>query len=379
MTVEQHVLSYFRVLDASLDELSKQFEGELTGLPSWAHTARKITIGIYKEKNSVCIRVTPDKSIDADVVDVVNVGSKQELDQLLAPCVVVHDDSIRSGTFEFLPPNIFRSGSNYVDVSEPTYKLPMVLDENFFLFLGDYFVVTENQLLPPLLDTRCLIGYGTEVGILAALSVDCAKKESIEFWNKRKFPIQPKSYVRETNNILSRFENVIRRKAFLERRIHRFIDQHRHILLPSNKRCLFEHRLYLGEEYRVADFILEREQGLPPLLIELESPVHRIFTKKLELTAPASHARGQISEWVSFIDSDAAKNASNDCSFLAGPKERLVIIGRGTEHRENLVNTKFDGTTFWTYDILIEETRRRLNDQYASQCRMLGLPEKHPF
>ena len=99
----------------------------------------------------------------------------------------------------------------------------------------------------------------------------------------------------------------------------------------------------------------------------------------MDLTAQANHARGQISEWVLFIDSDAVKNASGELNFLTGPKERLVIIGRGTEHKERLIDTKFDGVTFWTYDMFIEEVRNRLNNQYASQCQLVGLEIRKPF
>lgn len=57
----------------------------------------------------------------------------------------------------------------------------------------------------------------------------------------------------------------------------------------------------------------------------------------------------------------------------------MVIIGRGLEHKERLVDTKFDGVVFWTYHVLIEEAKRRLNDQYEAQCRMIGLEGRRPF
>ena len=150
-------------------------------------------------------------------------------------------------------------------------------------------------------------------------------------------------------------------------------------ILPNHKNCFFEHKFYLNNEVKIADFVLEREQGMSSLLIELELPVHKVFTKKYDLTHQANHARKQISDWVSFIDKDSARNASGEFSFLSGPKDRLVIIGRGLEHRERLIDTKFDGVTFWTYEMLIEEAKIHWNNHISNQYKLLGLEETRPF
>ena len=229
------------------------------------------------------------------------------------------------------------------------------------------------RLAVPVFDQRCLtVGVGEGVS-LKSLNIDTAKQKAIELWNSAVEGVKGQSFIQETMKVFEKFQTIAKRKAFLERRIHRFMNEYSGLLLPSHKKCLSEQALYLGDEKRKSDFILEREQGLPPMLIELESPVHEILTKRGDLTAPANHARQRISEWVSFIEGDPLRNASGENSFLTGPKERLVIIGRGLEHRQRLIQTKFDGITFWTYSILIEEARNRWNNHIASQYKLLGL------
>lgn len=349
MEIEKQITDYFRCIDENLDTLSLHKEGELTGLPSWVHTTRSITIGITDDGDGIALKINPDNSLIADVTKVVSIKSPEDVNKLLAPMTY-------GGT--------------------PLSNLA----EDFFMLVGDMVVTGNNPLLPPALDSRFLMGWGRRSGFDKTFNIEKAKEESIDLWNKRLIDkASSASYVSEVNNILYRLQAVIKRKTFLERRIHRFVCQYKHLLLPPHKRCLYEHILYRGTESRKADFILEREQGLPPILIELESPVHPVFTKNMELTAPANHARQQISEWVSFIDSDAVNNASGELNFLTGTKERLIIIGRGLEHKERLIDTKFDGVVFWTYDIFIEEVKHRLNDQYASQCQMVGLEIRKPF
>lgn len=349
MNLEKLILDHFHVLDESVDELSNHNEGELTGLPSWVHTTRKITVGLTGTSDGIVLKVLPDTSLSADVVEITTVKSPHDISEIIAPM---------------------------------NYSGPLLqsLPEDFFVLMGDMLmIVNDNPLLQPALDNRSLIGWGRQRGLENAFSISKAKEEAINLWNNRLLGKGSAcSYTHEVKIILERLESVIKRKAFLERRVHRFIHDHKAILLPQHRRCLYEHPLHRGDSVRKADFILEREQGLPPLLIELESPVHQVFTKSMDLTASANHACQQIAEWVSFIDMESA-NTSDEYGFLAGPKERLVVIGRGLEHKQRLIETKFGGTTIWTYELFIEEARRRLNNSYASQCQLLGMDIQRPL
>src|SRR3990172_983554 len=309
MEIEQIITDYFRCIDESLDILSLHKEGELTGLPSWVHTTRRITIVVTDDGDGITLKVSPDNALSADITSVVPLKTTEDINKMLSPMSY-------GGT--------------------PLGNLA----EGFFMLLGDMVMTGGNPLFPPAIDSRLLVGWGRKKGFEKAFNIEKAKEGALDLWNKRHLgKTADASYIREINNILYRFQAAIKRKAFLEKRIHRFIYQYKDILLPSHKRCFYEHILYHNTEIRKADFILQREQGLPPILIELESPIHSVFTKTMDLTAQANHARGQISEWVLFIDSDAVKNASGELNFLTGPKERLVIIGRGTEHKERLIDT----------------------------------------
>ncbi|HUO75992.1 MAG TPA: hypothetical protein VMU21_00305 [Thermodesulfovibrionales bacterium] len=279
MEIEKQIKEYLRCLDESLDILSLHKEGELIGLPSWALSTRTITIGVAGN-DGIVLKVVPDKALDDDVVNILEIKSVEQIRDLFAQ-------------LGYDGPPIER------------------LDENFFALWGDTVMYSaDNPLLPPALDNKCLLGLGRKKGFQSIFNVENAKQDAIDFWNKRRLPKTHSSYVVELKTILGKFHALIKRKAFLERRIHRFIYEHKNVLLPPHKRCFFEHTLYYGTDSCKADFVLEREQGLSSLLIELESPVHAVFTKTMDLTAPANHARQQISKWVLFIDSDAVRNAS---------------------------------------------------------------------
>ena len=349
--MKETILSYLTAVDSSLEILSERSEGNIPGLPSWVLEAREIIIGVTEDSEGIVLKVTPAEDMDQDTVTIKTIRNAADMNEIMAPM-------------------IFQGG------------LPnREANENSFILFADMSVVeADNPLAVPVLDNRFLMGWGRKKGFFETFNVDKAKKEAIELWNSALEGIKKgSSFIQETRGVFNKLQAITKRKAFLERRIHRFINEYPNLLLPSHKRCLFEHILYFGDEKRKADFILEREQGLPPILIELESPVHKVLTKNNDLTAPANHARQQISEWVSFIERDPMRNASGEYNFLTGPKERLVVIGRGLEHKERLIETKFDGVTFWTYSMLLEEAKSRWNNNISSQYKLLGLNPVNPF
>ncbi len=350
MNFEQTILEYLQAIDSSLETLSERSEGKIPGLPSWVLETREITIGITEDSEGIVIKVAPNENLEKDETTTHIVKNNEDIGEVISPM-------------------------NYGG------PLPNKGADNSFILFADMSVVeANNPLAVPVLDNRFLFGWGRRSGFFNTFNTDKAKKEAVDLWNSAKERTKKgASFIQEVRNVFSKFRAIIKRKAFLERRIHRFINEYPRLLLPSHKRCLFEKRLYLGEDVRKVDFILEREQGLPSILIELESPVHKVFTKKCDLTKQTNHARQQISEWISFIERDPARNASGDYSFLLGPKERLVIIGRGLENRARLIDTKFDGITIWTYSMLLEEAKNRWNNHIAAQYKLLGLEEIKPF
>lgn len=344
------VSSYFTMLDSSIDALSMHNEGRIASLPSWVHQVRRITVGVTPSEKGVAIKVEPDETLDRDIVEVLTLATPADVQS-------------------FAPPPFGLTGS-----------LDAMGEQ--FISMGDFtFRTGDNPLSIPVLDKRALLAWGGISGFNQTYSEERAKQDAINLWNSAlTFGMAPTpNYVADVKNVLSKFRAIIKRKAFLERRIHRFINEHKAILLPSHKTYLTEHSFSRGDESRRADIILEREQGLAPMLIELESPAQPVLTKKGDLTAAASHAVQQIIEWIAFIRADTSENASERFAFLSGATENLVIIGRGLERKTELLAKRFSGTTVWTYDILIEEACHRLNEAYAAQCQMLRLPVNRPF
>jgi len=351
MNYEETIVQYLESVDSSLDMLSSHGEGKLSGLPSWVLQKRTIDIGVTEDNEGIVIKITPDDNLEEDRVVLKTIRTTNDVNEIIAPM-----------SFGGQLPN-----------KEP--------DNNFFVQLSDMSVVEmNNPLAVPVLDNRFMVAWGRSSGFFKSFDIAKAKEEAINIWNSAKEGLEKNNnYVQETRKVFEKFQAIIKRKAFLERRVHRFVNEHKNIFLPSHKRCLFEHKLYLGDEMRTADFILEREQGLPAIFIELESPVYNVFTKKYDLTAQANHASKQISEWVQFVENDPMRNAFGEYSFMTGPKERMVIIGRGVEDKERLINTKYSGITFWTYSIMLEEAKNRVNDSLSSQYKLLGLEEIRPF
>ncbi|GAH59990.1 unnamed protein product, partial [marine sediment metagenome] len=195
----------------------------------------------------------------------------------------------------------------------------------------------------------------------------------LDLWNKAAHGLPKKaSLTYNLRSIFAAFHRIVKRKAFLEGRIHGFLNARSKFLLPSHKKCYFKHELYLNDKKRVADFILQREEGLPAMLIELENPSVKMFKKNGEWTADANHARNQITEWVRFIDENPA-NTQGEFGFLKGPKERLVVIGRGLERLDRMINSKYQDTVMWTYDLLAREAKDHWNHVIVEQYNLLGI------
>ncbi len=60
-------------------------------------------------------------------------------------------------------------------------------------------------------------------------------------------------------------------------------------------------------------------------------------------------------------------------SFLTGPKERLVIIGRGLDWADAMRDSKFGINKVWTYDMLVLEAKKRWNKLIIDQCKLIGI------
>jgi hypothetical protein len=356
--LEASVRGYLGALDESLSLLSHRAEGELANLPSWALTNRRVILGAPPDARFGFVRIIEEPSLDHDIFVQEEAATNERLRELAAPANGEPVASFEIGPFGIGPDAPFQ-------------------------VLGDMFMLNRTKTLtPPLVRGREMCGFGGAHNALAYFTEERGKQEAVNLWNTRKQPLGAGgevNFVMNAQNTFDRFSSMVRRRAFLERRIHRFLAGNAALLLPSHQRQFSDHELRSGDEVRVADLILEQEVALPSLLIELESPTHKIVTKKGEWSAAVNHARAQIADWDRLIQTDPERNASGEMSFLLGKRDRLVIIGRGLEHREQLLRSRHTDTTIWTYDLMLEQARKRWNDTIAEQQRVVGLPIRRPF
>ncbi len=342
--MKEVITNYFLELDTSIEILSQRAEKHIPGLPSWVLSSRRIRIGEIKDKNFIAIKVIPDKNLESDVIEEMLISNDGELQDFSSPWKL-------------------------------DYKIDRLPKSPFGFMVGDMHVIEQRNKINalPKAEFNGVIGILSIDQVPKTFSVEDAKKDAINFWNNaiNNFP-KNSSFLDNLRKIFDRFESIIKRKSFLERRIHRYIKEYATFLLPEFRKSFFDHELILHGEKRLADIIMQQETGLRALLIELENPAVKMFKKGGELTAEANHARNQISEWVRFIEQNPEKT-QGEMNFLNGPKERLVIIGRGLEHLEAMINSKYTDTIMWTYDLFLKEAKDRWNGIIAQQCWLLGI------
>lgn len=341
------ILEYFKILDLSLENLSKMQEQKVTGLSSWALSYRDIYLGMCDNDNLFIVKAIPSDNLAHDNLTIIYPESDFELNKICAPWRVS-----------------FSLSSCPKDCS---------------IITGDWLVEeVDNPFAEPTSYSKGLFVVCTKNHFDKIFSIDEAKRDVFSMWNSalNKLP-QKGSFIREAQEVILRFKSLIRRKAFLEKRIHRYINSYQFLLLPPHKNCFFEHELFFREKSRKADFILEREKGMPALLIELENPSNKLFKKSGELTAEANHAKHQIAEWVKFIEKNP-ENRKAEMDFLNGEKQRLVIMGRGMEHLDKMMDSRYSDTIMWTYELFLREAKERLSSIIFEQCKILGIepPEK---
>lgn len=343
------VIKYFQTLDSSLETLSKKKEKKVAELPSWTFSFRDIYFGMCDENNLFIMKAIPNSNLSHDNLIIKSLKNDSELNELCIPWKV-------SFSLSSCP-------------------------KDFSLITGDWLVEeVENPLAPPVSFLKGLFIVCTKNHFDKIFSVDEAKRDALNMWNSALNNLSKGgSFIRKAQEIFTRFRALIRRKAFLERRIHRYINSYRFLLLPKHKNCFFEHKLFLSEEYRITDFILEQEKGMPALLIELESPSSKLFKKNGEFTAEANHAKNQIAEWVKFIEQNPDQNAKGEMDFLNAKKQRLVIMGSGMEYLDKMLDSRYSDTIMWTYDLFLNEGIERLNNIVSEQCRILGIEPAYRF
>lgn len=165
------------------------------------------------------------------------------------------------------------------------------------------------------------------------------------------------------HSILAQYKSIVTEKNYKERVIHKFLKDHPILLFPTKKRLLYEYRLVAGKKlkYKV-DFIIELTTGRY-ILVELENPQHKIFTKTGDYTAIVNHAEKQVEDWIHYVltNYDTIKN---QLPGIIAP-EGVVIIGRSNsftaEQQEKIrVHNEKHSIKLYTYDNLAEEAENHI-------------------
>lgn len=344
MDITDLVSKYFDEIDRAIEALSNLQEQRISHLPSWVLGHKRIQILFAEYVDYYIVAVEHREELEADFVTQENLRTPTEV-KLEAPWTV----------------------------SLPTQR---VTNQGFWF--GDMAMVdVNNPYASPAFEFRGLIYQGSADTIEASFSVEKARELALEIWHEavNHIPRGSVSIVRGLQNLITRLRDITKLKGFKERRVHRYINAHPQTFLPEHEKTFFEHPLYLAGEKRVADFILQRGNGQPPLLIELENPVHKVFTRTGDLTKEANHARRQITDWVRFIRENS-DNAKGEMQFLSGPVDRLVIMGRGLERYQEMLETRYGDTLIWTYDVLAKFAVDRWNRIIAQQCDLLQIEDK---
>ena len=102
--------------------------------------------------------------------------------------------------------------------------------------------------------------------------------------------------------------------------IQYYLDTTRNrILLESSLIPPLQREVWIGNNK--ADFVVELPPGERYLLVEIERPIHKLFTGKDRVTAEVTHAQQQIEDWMNRISEhlhEARKNCSASGSRRAG-------------------------------------------------------------
>ncbi|MCD4684773.1 MAG: DUF4263 domain-containing protein [Anaerolineae bacterium] len=170
--------------------------------------------------------------------------------------------------------------------------------------------------------------------------------------------------VSRLHQILARFRSIINEKSYSERVIHRFIRDHPILLFPTKKRLVYEHPLKDDgrTKYRM-DFVVEVTTGRY-ILVELENPKHKLFTKAGEFRQIINHAENsQVANWILWIRRHL-DDVEKDFPGIVAP-EGLVVVGQNT----GLTSDQRDQIRMWnekhdiklmTYDDLAEEAENHI-------------------
>lgn len=145
-----------------------------------------------------------------------------------------------------------------------------------------------------------------------------------------------------------------------KRDVHPFLVEHAYFLHPALESIVSEPAIGVGTEFK-PDFII-REAAGEYVLVEIESPKCRLFTKRGDFTAEVSHAVQQVEDWQEWLEQNLP-TAQRHYPDIVSPRGSIVIGRSSTlseKERKKLarrnINTR-GRLEILTYDDLILRTR----------------------
>jgi ppGpp synthetase/RelA/SpoT-type nucleotidyltranferase len=145
-----------------------------------------------------------------------------------------------------------------------------------------------------------------------------------------------------------------------KRDVHPFLVEHAYFLHPALETIVSEPAIGVGTEFK-PDFIIREATG-EYVLVEIESPKCRLFTKRGDFTAEVSHAVQQVEDWQEWLEQNLP-TAQRHYPDIVSPRGSIVIGRSSTlseKERQKLarrnINTR-GRLEILTYDDLILRTR----------------------
>lgn len=137
-------------------------------------------------------------------------------------------------------------------------------------------------------------------------------------------------------DVLAQLDGLLSLDDVLEEQLQQLISRHPEILVPGYKRVIPKQPL--GPH--VTDYVIEDPTG-QYLLVELENPSQPLFTKSGHASAKLTHAKGQVTDWVRYIqDNKSTVERELGLAGISAQPLALIVIGRSSslsaEHRRKL-------------------------------------------
>ncbi len=177
--------------------------------------------------------------------------------------------------------------------------------------------------------------------------------QDVQRYLTRLIPKIPISLLMES---IEYYYQLVRKKEIMEEDVLKFLLNHPFMLSLDIEQLFYKPKL--SEKY-VPDFVI-RTSGKKYLVIEVEHPQARLFTKQMDETKELREARTQMEEYLSFIRNNILYLRSKYPELSVENLQGLIVIGlnstltEGEKQRLNQLNYTLKDYQIKTFDELAE-------------------------